>query len=107
MTDESANIPVAEYEFVFLVENEVKLPPFPARLLHGAFGNALKNPNVCVLPDLPDSECAGCGRRNKCDYTLLFKNFRDPPPQLKKQQNLPGSVIFRLGRHQAFVSIPG
>lgn len=106
MPFESPAIPVAGYEFVFLAEDEVKLPPFPARALHGAFGNALKNSDVCVMPDLPDKECKGCELRNECDYTLLFKNYRDPPPQLKRKQDLPGSVIFRIGQQQAYVSTP-
>lgn len=106
MPFEPPAVPVFEYEFVFLAEDEIKLPPFPVKVLHGAFGNALKNSDVCVMPDLPDKECKGCGLRNECDYTFLFKNYRDPPPLLEGKQNLPGSVIFKLGRQQAYISTP-
>lgn len=99
-------LPFAEYRFMYQAIDLIKIPPFPGRLLHGAFGNALKK-NVCVLPDKQpkDTQCNTCVVKAQCAYTLLFKRQYLAQEKTCLQHTQSSPFVFRYD-NQAFLQIP-
>ncbi len=87
-------LPLAEYEFIYQAIDDIKIPPFPGKLFHGAFGNALYK-NVCIAQAI---EYKACMFKKQCAYTELFKSQHSP---------LTGSIQNNLAPKLQFGNVTG
>ena len=65
-------IPLARLRFQFTVETPVKLPDWPASMLRGAFGHALRKLSCMTR----QKDCGACPLLKSCPYPAIFA----PPP---------------------------
>jgi hypothetical protein len=82
---ENPSIPLHRLRFQFTVTSPIKLPDWPASMLRGAFGRALRRLSCMTR----QKECGDCPLLNTCPYPAIFAppprqhrvlNFRNPPP---------------------------
>ena len=91
-------LPLAEYVFTYQAIDEIKIPPFPGKLFHGAFGNALYK-NACVAQGV---ECSACMFKKQCAYTNLFKRqYFSSVGSIRNLSATPSPHIFRY-QNQSF-----
>lgn len=95
-------LPLNTYRFHYEAEREIKIPPFPGKLLHGALGNALRK-TLCQRPKLP--ACEPCTEQANCGYRYLFRNNLAPIAGNIQQPQSPPPHILRFDQ-QYFSSIP-
>ena len=95
-------LPLTEFCFVYKARSKILIPPFPGKLLHGAFGNALFK-NVCRVPG---SDCKACMFKKRCAYATLFKSqYALKTGHIKNLNNVPAPHIFRF-HNQGIINIP-
>ena len=99
-------LPFAEYHFSYKAVDAIKIPPFPGRLLHGAFGSALKA-NVCAFPDNKprDTFCEVCEIKKQCAYTNIFKRHYLDQKSTGLQETPSSPFIFKY-HQQCFLQYP-
>ena len=94
-------LPLTEFCFVFKAQDKIKIPPFPGKLLHGAFGNALYKSNCRV----PGANCKKCLFKKRCAYATLFKSqYVLSSGSIKDLNNVPSPHVFQFD-NQGFIYI--
>ncbi|MDR0578105.1 MAG: CRISPR system precrRNA processing endoribonuclease RAMP protein Cas6 [Candidatus Accumulibacter sp.] len=66
------SIPIARLHFHFIAETPIKLPDWPASMVRGAFGHALRRLSCMTR----QRECGDCPLSRTCPYPAIFA----PPP---------------------------
>lgn len=86
-------LPLAEYQLTYQLEQSLTLPAYSGGLWHSVFGLALRQ-LVCVT-DLP--QCEPCLFLHQCDYPYLFRGPTPPNTALmRKYPSIPLPHIVRF-----------
>lgn len=82
-------LPIARYQFEFMVTEDLFLPAYSGSTLRGIFGHALKRV-ACMTKA---KSCEGCPLLQTCPYPEIFETPVPASGTLVKNKNVPQSYI--------------
>ena len=85
----SGLLPIARYQFTFVVTEPIQFPQYAGSTLRGAFGRALRK-IACMTKQ---AECKGCPLYRTCPYTNIFETPAPTEHELQKFSQVPNGYM--------------
>ena len=83
------SLPIARYQFTFVVTEPIQFPQYAGSTLRGAFGRALRK-IACMTKQ---AECKGCPLYRTCPYTNIFETPAPTEHELQKFSQIPNGYM--------------